>query len=86
MLLGLRNNRSSYVILKNEEKLKDEAGEEQIAEALASDDFETFYPYFSMKQGNFSHAMLEKLNLPKAQLAQTDWFRDAIGAVLGVTG
>ncbi len=82
VLLGLNQTRGGYAVLKNEEKVKDEFAPQQIAQALASDDFETFYPYFNMKQGNFSHQMLETLNLPKTRLAQTAWFRATIGALL----
>ncbi len=83
VLLGLHNVRNSYAILKNENNLREKSGEQHIAEALASDDFETFYPYFNMKK-DFSREMLERLNLPESQLVQTFWFRAAIGTLLGI--
>ncbi len=80
ILIGL-NQARGYAILKSEENLKDDNAARTIAEALRSDEFDTFYPYFSMKQGSFNHQMLGGLNLPKARLAQTNWFRSAISKV-----
>ena len=55
---------------------------EEIADATAADDFETFYPFLDMKNqrpGDY----LGEFNLQPLDLARTAWMRDAIAAVLG---
>ena len=57
---------------------------EETADATASDDFETFYPFLDMKNQR-PREYLSGFNLRPLDLARTDWMRDAIAAVLGVT-
>ncbi len=47
---------------------------------LSSDDFETFYKVFSMK--DYCRQLPERQNLSKAELAQTNWFKNRIQTVL----
>ena len=71
--------RDSYAILRAEDKVRDE-NFDTIMEALASDDLETFYPFFSMK--SFNKACLAPYNWKKEQLVSTSWFKEKIQKVL----
>ncbi len=55
---------------------------QEIADATAADDFETFYPFLDMKAER-PGAYLEAFNLQRLDLARTAWMREAIAAVLG---
>ncbi len=86
VLLGLNQTRAGYKALtaekifdpKNEQLHK---GNEEIAAALASAQFEIFYPFLDVKE-KVDRAPLAKLNVSPDRLAQTDWFRNAIQQVL----
>ena len=78
ILLGLKQARS-YKIL-TDEKVAEEAAPESIARDLESDDFETFYPYYKMKDSNRQY--LAKYNLSETRLVQTKWFKSAISKTL----
>ncbi len=79
ILIGLKQARGSSKFLK-EENLEDPDAIKTIPNALRSDDFETFYPFFDMK-GKFNRQSLAKLNLSAERLARTKWFRAAIKKV-----
>ena len=53
---------------------------ETIINALRSNDFETFYPYYSMKKCKRKY--VEKYSLSDSKLAQTNWFKSAISKIL----
>ena len=81
LLVNLEKNRNSYEIIKTiSGALKSQAVEE-IAEATAADDFETFYRFLSMKShrpGDY----LAGFNLRRDDLAATNWMRSAICAAV----
>ncbi|MCI0390224.1 MAG: AAA family ATPase [Acidobacteria bacterium] len=78
ILIGLKQARS-YKVLKDE-NLEDPDATKTIINALKSDDFEVFYPYFDMK-GKFNRQSLAKLNLSDKRLVRTKWFRTVIKRV-----
>ena len=83
LLMTLERSRSSYEILKALPKATKDRATQEIAEATASEDFETFYPFLDMKTqrpGNY----LAPLNQQPLDLARTAWMRQAIAGVLGV--
>jgi predicted ATPase len=78
ILLGMKQARS-YKVLRDE-KIENPDAPLEIANALKSDDFEVFYPFFDMK-GKFNRQSLAKLNLSDSKLVRTNWFRAAISKV-----
>ena len=83
LLMTLQQSRSSYEILKALPKETKDRAMQEIAEATASEDFETFYPFLDMKNqrpGDY----LAPLNLQRLDLAGTRWMRQAIAEVLDV--
>jgi energy-coupling factor transporter ATP-binding protein EcfA2 len=76
-LLNLQKTRESYEIIKEREKKEKRAAEEAIAAALASSDFETFYPFFDMKS-KFDRSALARHQIPPDELARTRWMRAQI--------
>ena len=83
LLMTLQQSRSSYEILKALPKETKDRAMQEIAEATASEDFETFYPFLDMKNqrpGDY----LAPLNLQRLELARTDWMRRAIAEVLSI--
>ena len=83
LLMTLERSRNSYEILKALPKETKGRAMREIAEATASDDFETFYPFLDMKAqrpGDY----LAPLNQQPLDLARTAWMRQAIAGVLGV--
>jgi predicted ATPase len=76
-LLNLQRTRESYEIIKEREKKEKRAAEEAIAAALASSDFETFYPFFDMKS-KFDRSALVRHQIPPDELARTRWIRAQI--------
>jgi energy-coupling factor transporter ATP-binding protein EcfA2 len=83
LLMTLERSRNSYEILKALPKETKDRAMQEIAEATASKDFETFYPFLDMKThrpGNY----LAPLNQQPLDLARTAWLRRAIADVLGV--
>lgn len=81
ILLSIATSRQTYVefkdAIKNTEKM------EPILEALESDDFETFYPYFSMKT-YYSRSSLQLIlnDYTIIDLVKTNWFRQKIEELL----
>ena len=71
--------RDSYAMLRAEDKIKDEDFD-TIIEALSSDDLETFYPFFSMKE--FNKESIAAYNWKKEQLVTTPWFKQKIAEAL----
>ena len=83
LLMNLERSRNGYEALKTLPKETKARGMEEIADATASADFETFYPFLDMKNqrpGDY----LGPFNLRPLDLARTTWMRDAIAAILGV--
>lgn len=72
-------SRSHYIELKD--CIKNDENIKPITDALKSDDFSLFYPYFNMKK-YFSRNYLVAFNLSVENLAQTKWFKSAISAIL----
>ncbi len=71
--------RDSYAILRAEDTIRDD-NFDPIIEALSSDDLETFYPFFSMKE--FNKVSIAAHNWKKEQLVTTPWFKQKIAEVL----
>ena len=84
LLMTLERSRNSYEVLKTLPAAAKVRAMEEIGTATASDDFETFYPFLDMKNQRPGE-YLSAFNLQRIDLARTDWMRDAIAAVLGVT-
>ena len=61
--------------IRNDENIK------PITDALQSNDFALFYPYFNMKN-HFSRNYLFKFNLTVSDLSQTKWFKNEILKIL----
>ncbi len=76
-LINLKASRS-YEEFKTD-KIKSE-GIDEIIQSLKSEDFETYYRFFDMKK--FSKGYLEKLNLSKTTLCQTNWFKLKLEEIL----
>ncbi len=82
LLMNLERSRNGYEVIKTLPRETKARAMEEIAEATASDDFETFYPFLDMKNqrpGDY----LGEFNLQRLDLARTAWMRDTIAAVLG---
>lgn len=71
--------RDSYAILRAEDTIKDD-NFDTIITALSSDDLETFYPFFSMKE--FNKESIAVYNWKKEQLVTTPWFKQKIAEAL----
>lgn len=71
--------RNSYAILRAEDKIRDD-NFDTIIDALSSDDFETFYPFFSMK--TFNKVTIASYQWKKEQLVTTSWFKQKIEEVI----
>ena len=84
LLMSLERSRNSYEVLKTLPKETKAHALEEIAAATASGDFETFYPFLDMKNQRPGE-YLAPFNLQRLDLARTDWMRNAMAAVLGVT-
>ena len=84
LLVNLRGSRASYEIIQAlSNELKSHAIQE-IEQATASNDFETFYPFLDMKK-NRPTAYLAEFNLRPIDLAATYWIRGAIAAQVAST-
>ncbi len=80
LLMSVEHARSRYEEFKNDgEKVKDKDITD-IARGLASDIFEEWYKFFSMKDG--VRASLMQLNLKQQDLVQTSWFKTQIAQIL----
>ena len=72
-------SRNFYIEFKD--CIKDDKNLKPITDALQSDVFEEFYPFFNMKE-HFSRNNLSKYNLRLKNLSQTKWFKDEILKIL----
>ncbi len=82
LLVNLRGSRGSYEIIQGlSNELKRQAIQE-VEQATASSDFETYYSFLDMKK-NRPTAYLARFNLRPVDLASTRWMRDAIAALVG---
>jgi internalin A len=74
-----KNSRKSYQEFKVEsDKFFDKTNEEIIMQNLESDDFETFYKHFSMKDHFNKQNNIGKYNFKSNELAGTKWFKNKI--------
>ncbi len=80
ILPSLDTSRQHYDEFKTNDKIKDK-NSDSIADDLSSDDFETFYKYFSMKKW-FMAESIARFNLTKEKLVSTQWFKQKIEDVL----
>lgn len=72
--------RQSYTDLK-EAEIKEKSDFDDIVQALESEDFETYYKFFSMKT-YYSKQYLSAFNLEAKQLVQTKWFKARMEGIL----
>ena len=79
ILPSLDSSRQRYEEFKTD-NIKDKDSY-SIADDLSSDDFETFYKYFSMKKW-FTAEGLAHFNLTKEKLVYTQWFKQKIEEIL----
>ena len=79
LLVNLRGSRGSYEIIQEFSKGLKERAIQELEQATASSDFETFYPFLDMKK-NRPTAYLSGFNLRPIDLASTPWMRAAIAA------
>ena len=81
IIFNLQNIRNGYSFLKKDSKTikiirKDYIG---IIEMLESEDFETSYKVFPMK--DYAKNLKPRKNKRKSELAQTEWFKDKISKI-----
>ena len=79
LLVNLRGSRGSYEIIQEFSRELKERAIQELEQATASSDFETFYPFLDMKK-NRPTAYLAGFNLRPMDLASTSWMRAAIAA------
>ena len=79
LISKIAKTRDSYAMLRAEDTIRDDDFD-TIIEALSSDDLETFYPFFSMKE--FSKEGIAAYNWKKEQLVMTPWFKLKIAEAL----
>lgn len=73
-----RQSRSSYLELKiDSEKIIDKPNESQIIENLNSNEIETFFKVFSIKD-HLNKEFINKFGIKQKELAATEWFRKQI--------
>ena len=77
LLVNLHSSRRSYEIIQELSKELKRQAIQEIEQATASNDFDTFYRFLDMKK-NRPTAYLEGFNLRPIDLASTRWMRDAI--------
>ena len=81
---GINKARDGYPFFKendNAKKLKTfKENAKNINELLKSDDFETFYKVFPMK--DYGKTIPERQNIPKIELSKTNWFKNKITELL----
>lgn len=84
ILMGIISARSSYPFFREHEHIKlrqqflDNA--RSILDLLQSDDVETFYQVFPAK--DYCRQLLERQNLSKEKLSQTEWFKGQVRTVM----
>jgi len=77
-----RNSRNTYQEFKIEhENLRNRTDENDIMNYLESDDIETFFKAFSMKD-HYDKAIISKYNLKEEELANTNWFKESFNSIL----
>lgn len=82
ILMELRSSRQTYAEFKDSDSgIKYSDDVTSIAEALASNEMEVFYPFFNMKK-HFNRSVLAKFNLKVSDLTATKWFKEAISKIL----
>ena len=79
ILLSLATSRQTYIEFKD--AITNDGKADPILKALESDNFETFYPFFSMK-AYYSKVYLQSFNKTVSDLVKTNWFRSKIGELL----
>ncbi|MBX2929374.1 MAG: ATP-binding protein [Saprospiraceae bacterium] len=89
MILGLVSNRMSYPFYKEHGRTRDARFENKsenqqqaqiVRDYLRSDDLETFYKVFPMK--DYARQLPQRQNIPPSKLAATRWFGQQIQALL----
>jgi hypothetical protein len=84
ILMGIISARSSYPFFREHEHLKLRQqfleNARSILELLQSDDVETFYQVFPAK--DYCRQLLERQNLSKEKLSQTEWFKGQVRTVM----
>jgi AAA15 family ATPase/GTPase len=84
LAINLKSNRQSYPFFKSEKisqsKEKFQLNTEAILDALRSSNFETYYPYLSMKV--YAANLQERSNINPERLASTTWFKTQIQNIL----
>ena len=81
LLVNLRGSRASYEIIQELSNQRKMQAIQEIENATASNDFETFYAFLDMKK-NRPTAYLAGFNLRPIDLASTRWMRNAIAALV----
>ncbi len=75
----LASARQHYIEFKD--CIKDDSNREPIIEALKSNQFDSFYPFFNMKR-HFNKAYLNQFKYQLGDLVKTNWFKTQIEAIL----
>lgn len=76
IISNFKNSRKNYAEFKVEsEKIEQRKREDDIMNALKSDEFNEYYKFFSMKD-HFNKNLLEGYNLTQKELAHTQWFKE----------
>ena len=79
IIAEIGTSRAHYIELKN--CISNDKIVKPITDALSSDKFEDFYPYFNMKK-HFNKTFLSQFNLSREDLSKTDWFKKEILKIL----
>ena len=80
-----KNSRKSYQEFQiDSDKLQDKANENEIIAYLESDELETFFKSFSMKD-YFNKKIIEKYQLIQSELVKTNWFQQKINKIFDFT-
>lgn len=81
ILLSIVKSRQTYIEFKD--AIKNDEKEEPILQALESDEFETFYPFFSMKS-YYSKVYIQPIlnKFTVSDLVRTNWFKNRILDIL----
>ncbi|MGI8637753.1 MAG: AAA family ATPase, partial [Segetibacter sp.] len=79
IIAEIGTSRQHYIEFKD--CIKDDGNLKPITDALQSDEFDIFYPFFNMKK-HYSKTYLSALNLSTSDLSQTQWFKSQISTVL----
>ncbi len=87
LVATLQTSRNTYAFLrvpefKDKEKKAFKSGYEEVISMLESNEFETFYKVFPMK--DYATQIPERQNLRKTDLALTAWFKTQINSLLSL--